>query len=353
MANHKKIIDKDILKEMYEHYINKTKTLVEIGKEYGHDKERIRAQFKEQGWKINEKDIKIIIPTSLENTICEDYEKNNLTKDQLMVKYNFPIRTINRLLEKFDKKKTKSQAHTQAKKIIGNYFENIDTEDKAYFLGLLYADGCVSKDEDNNRISLTLQYGDKNIVEKMSDYILQENKVKYNEKNNTVRLQFKYKQIKDDLATHGCMPVKSFKIRMPTTVPKDLMRHFLRGLYDGDGCIHLYEDRKQVYVGLTSNKTFCEELQKYLLDNIKINSRIKINKNGNPDMADLLIDANAHKYLFLNFMYKNSNMSINRKFESYKEICNYINNSNKSKSIIKKIDMVIEELPEFKEYSRN
>lgn len=347
MGQPKKIIPINTLKEMYQHYINKTKTLTQIEKEYCHNSGRIRDQFKEQGWKINDRDVKLIVPQNIEKDVCEDYIKNNLPMLNIRIKYNLTNRQIHRVLEKFDKKKTKSQAHTQSKKIVGNYFENINTEDKAYFLGLLYADGCVNKD--NNRISLVLQYGDKNIVEKMSEHILQENKVKYNEKNNIIKLQFKYKQIKDDLIKHGCMPVKSFAIRMPTTIPKDLMRHFLRGLFDGDGCIHLYNSP---YTSATSNVEFLKELQSYLKNNLGIITDVGSDKNGNPLIGDICFHRNGHKYLFLNYLYKNSSLSINRKFKEYEKICSFIENGRKSKSIFKEIDCIVENFPELKEYSR-
>ena len=63
-----------------------------------------------------------------------------------------------------------------------------------------------------------------------------------NEKLNNNR-QNQYKicvcgtKIHHDLEKHGCVENKSLILQFPTTVPEELMHHFIRGYFDGDGCI--------------------------------------------------------------------------------------------------------------------
>ncbi len=44
-----------------------------------------------------------------------------------------------------------------------NYFETIDSEDKAYFLGFIFADGCVTNDSKKYRYQLTLKLHSKDV----------------------------------------------------------------------------------------------------------------------------------------------------------------------------------------------
>ena len=46
-----------------------------------------------------------------------------------------------------------------------------------------------------------------------------------------------------DLIKHGCVENKSLILKAPTTVPKELLHHFIRGYFDGDGCVAFYPDR--------------------------------------------------------------------------------------------------------------
>lgn len=56
-------------------------------------------------------------------------------------------------------------------------FENIDTEEKAYWLGFLYADGCVGSKE--SKVELSLAEKDLRHMEKFRSFIGIENKISY------------------------------------------------------------------------------------------------------------------------------------------------------------------------------
>lgn len=75
-----------------------------------------------------------------------------------------------------------------------NYFEKIDSEDKAYFLGLLYADGCNSTSATQNHASivLNLQEGDKEILEKFMKYINSNKPLLYRPKQENHNPQYRF-----------------------------------------------------------------------------------------------------------------------------------------------------------------
>ena len=134
-----------------------------------------------------------------------------------------------------------------------NYFDNIDTEYKAYILGFIYADGTLYQAKTGNRqlkLTISLQEEDGYILEKLGEDI--ENiKVKlsyppaiskHNWKKRKV-LAFSSNQICNRLISLGCYINKS-KVGMKfPEIPSALMHHFVRGFFDGDGSVTLHKDK--------------------------------------------------------------------------------------------------------------
>lgn len=126
-----------------------------------------------------------------------------------------------------------------------NYFEKINSEDKAYFLGFIYADGCVVNDTDKYRyqLSLKIHNKDNHILEEFVKYINGEMDIWYHGQRTMSQVVISGKKILKDLETKGIIPNKTFTIQYPV-IPENLERHFLRGYFDGDGCIRVNTDRR-------------------------------------------------------------------------------------------------------------
>lgn len=124
-------------------------------------------------------------------------------------------------------------------KLNKEYFNIIDTEEKAYWLGFIAADGCVYQmSKTAYRLQINLSLTDIDHLQKFnecieSDYIITTKKVK---NSDTCTLKIACKQLTDDLIKYGITPKKSLIIQMPT-LKEELYRHFIRGYFDGDGCI--------------------------------------------------------------------------------------------------------------------
>ena len=118
-----------------------------------------------------------------------------------------------------------------------NYFKNIDTEEKAYWLGFIAADGCVYKMSKNAyRLQINLSAVDIGHLELFndcieSDYIITQKKVN---NSDTCILKISSKEFTDNLINLGITPNKSLIVQMPN-ISQDLIRHFIRGYFDGDG----------------------------------------------------------------------------------------------------------------------
>ncbi len=116
-----------------------------------------------------------------------------------------------------------------------NYFEIIDTKEKAYWLGFLYADGRVSTYADKFaiRISIEIHIDDEFQIERFKNAINLKKNNYY--RANTVTIDFHNKKMGQDLIKHGCGPKKSTRIQLPELQKRDLNLAFLLRYFDGDG----------------------------------------------------------------------------------------------------------------------
>ena len=116
-----------------------------------------------------------------------------------------------------------------------NYFDEIDTPEKAYILGLLYTDGCRCDRDMHYQIVLKLQDTDVDILYKMQEclqsnrplkYIITEPKMFPNGKiyspKNQYALIIDNKQIATSLEKWGIIPNKTYTLKFPDFLPEKL-----------------------------------------------------------------------------------------------------------------------------------
>lgn len=161
-----------------------------------------------------------------------------------------------------------------------SYFENIDTKDKAYFLGLLAADGSVVYNQKSYSISLELLEEDGYIIERFNQYAHLNEKIHLDARNNCrrKRIDIASKKMAKDLSKYGIVRDKSHKnsIFIPI-IGTNLIPHFIRGYFDGDGIA-----KTNGYIGFCGSKTIIEQINDYFIElyNVSQNS-ITYNKwNG-------------------------------------------------------------------------
>jgi hypothetical protein len=124
-----------------------------------------------------------------------------------------------------------------------NFFEKIDSEEKAYFLGFIFADGCVVNNSKKFRYQVTLKLHtkDKHILESFITSVKGEMPVWKHGQREMVEISFSGKKMVNDLIDLGVTQNKTFTLQYPT-INETLERHFLRGYFDGDGCIRINTD---------------------------------------------------------------------------------------------------------------
>jgi len=131
------------------------------------------------------------------------------------------------------------------KKFNEDYFEAIDTPEKAYFLGFIFADGCLIDDPKKYRYKLNIKIHnkDEDILEKFISLLDSEVKIWKSKNRDISEIGFSSKKIINDLKNIGLHQNKTYTIDYPK-IDEKLERHFLRGYFDGDGCIRINEDKR-------------------------------------------------------------------------------------------------------------
>lgn len=208
-------------------------------------------------------------------------------------------------------------------------FDSIDTEEKAYWLGFIYADGNIS--HTGNRFEMRLSMKDENHMKKFSIFIGNENKYRSGicNGNKFVHFSVRNKHLWNTLNSYGCTPRKSLTLEFPDErifKSKDLIRHFIRGYFDGDGSVSWCKhgllsngDIKYVEnVSFVGTNVFLEKINKFLGYNFKI--RNKSSKNYQ-NKAFQISATNKKAREILHKLYDNSTIYLDRKKDKFLFIC--------------------------------
>lgn len=123
------------------------------------------------------------------------------------------------------------------------YFLAIDTKEKAYWLGFLFADGCIIRHPRTIQIQLKLRRADEETIDRFCECLrLEKGKKDYvreREKDGTIsekiRIRFASREMGRSLLKHGLEFRKSKIIEYPRLPRRHLELAFLLGYYDGDG----------------------------------------------------------------------------------------------------------------------
>lgn len=196
-----------------------------------------------------------------------------------------------------------------------SYFEKIDTPDKAYWLGFIYADGCVYKGTDNYsyRLQINLKDDDKAHLDKFQQAIGSSYKIDHNTKTNSVSLKINSTKMCTNLIKHGVVCGKSLIIKKPT-IDKALIPHFVRGLFDGDGSISWLRNRTAKVTLVTGSPTLADWLTIVLND-----FRIYIYKRKH-DIYSIESQSATVVTNFYNMIYKDANTFLDRKYIRFSDI---------------------------------
>ena len=224
-----------------------------------------------------------------------------------------------------------------------NIFEIINSEDSAYWLGFIYADGyiIVSKDKRNYELGIELNCIDIEHLNKFNSIFNNYYKIKVRKRsmdklktlnknhelgrfNTMCNIRVYSKKIVEDLEKNGVVQNKTNSDIFPKVKDKQLFFHFLRGLIDGDGSYHIQQAKTSkktiLYPRISisgNNKQFFDYLVERLME---FNIKPTINKDRNSWKLEIR-RYDDYKRL-VNYMFKNATIYLERKYQKIKEIEN-------------------------------
>jgi hypothetical protein len=263
-----------------------------------------------------------------------EQHRTNMTLKEISKKYNTDA---GYQFKKFGIKSIEVRIKRRNNKtIIKDFMQDIDTPEKSYILGLIFADGSVSK----NTVKITLHKNDIDILLKIREYLIPNIKL-HTDKNN-VSLIISSKEMVNNLHNFGITNTKTYDdFSIPDLFnfglgSKSLYRHFIRGYFDGDGTI--FQDGKYLKFNICSiTPKILEDIQKIFTEN-NIKSYINVEKRqgkiyklpqGNSstnckDMYRLFVAKKESLIKLYNFLYSsNTDFYISRKKQTFDKICQH------------------------------
>ena len=198
-----------------------------------------------------------------------------------------------------------------------NELQQINTEEKAYLIGLFYSDGYVCNT--NNNCGITLHSNDILLLEKLI-YIFPFFKLRKSHKN-AYKIDCTSKKLKEDLIKNGVLPLKSSFNKEELNInyfPKHLINHFIRGFFDGDGSVYKQKlFNIKIEVGCTSFNLITQMIKILYDQNINVNLSCSFKGTGlrTTDFYKLYTSSYKTSKLFSDFIYNNSTIHLERKFD--------------------------------------
>jgi len=310
------------IQEIIRLYVNEKLSSVKIGKLFNVSYRSILNKLRNHKVKIKDS----IPPRALNKEQVKEviklYQDTKLSLPVIGKRFKVSTPTIAKYL-----KLNNIKSHATSKYSINdNYFNKINTKDKAFVLGILFADGC--NHSNSNEISINLQEQDKRILEKINKKIETNRPLYFVKKNKKGRNQYKLsiynKKISQDLYRSGMVPRKSLILEFPDFLSDDLLASFIRGFMEGDGCIHINK-RKNSSIVIVSSKFFINRLNEIIKEKFNISCTKYKLKKANKNTLYLAIGGNKQVERFLDWIYEDIYEKINdlfleRKYKKYLEI---------------------------------
>ena len=257
------------------------------------------------------------------------YTNKNLSTVKIGNEFNCSNKPISKVLEKYGIPRT--GVGIRKYNLNEHYFDVIDTPNKAYILGLFYADGYNSLDKQT--IRLQLQYTDKDILENIRHELNSEKPLKFIKCSDKVasngfiskdmyQLEFYSSHICKTLEKLGMVQNKSLILTFPTLLDKSLYSHFIRGYFDGDGSFCPHYTKKgwfQALATITSTESFCNDCLEIIRNETGIGGGIYDASSHNGITKIISISGTNQLKKFFKWLYKDAELYMKRKHDLYEQ----------------------------------
>lgn len=205
-----------------------------------------------------------------------------------------------------------------------SYFYKIDTEEKAYWLGFIYADGYIT----GNKLGISLANIDKTHLEKFKKCIDSDHEIKSYISNSVYgtceycRILINSKKVVEDIKNKGVINNKSLKLKFPSNriLDRNLYKHFIRGYFDGDGSLVL--SKSSINFKFCGTKEFLEALVDVFnsISSYKYKKRLYKRRNDDKNNYYISYGGRMKTLNIMDYLYNNCNIYLERKYKKYERL---------------------------------
>ena len=242
------------------------------------------------------------------------FQQNKISITKCAKMFNIHRETLAKYLKEYDLHEDRRQY-----KVNENYFETIDTESKAYWLGFITADGCLKTDI--NQLSIGLSRNDINHLEKLKHDISSEHPINLETATingkvyETCSIRIGNKKMYNDLKKLGIESNKSLH-EIPAELPNNLIKDYIRGIFDGDGWLSWNSNCAEIGFGMGY------DILNYIKENAEALAKVKEYQiKPYKSIYRYRITSNVEIKKLLDYMYIDSTIYLNRKYEKYLDYC--------------------------------
>lgn len=276
-------------------------------------------------------------PTS-EQTILNMYADSRTGIETINKLTGIPIRYIYKILN--NHKIPIKQCSTINRKytLNENYFGNIDSHEKAYWLGWMASDGSIS----HNNVCLQIQISDIEVLENLKKSVGFNGPISIRKQagekivcgrlcniQDACRISFYSNKMMNSLIKHGLDNNKSYSLIFPDTISEELLPSFVRGYWEGDGSLN--KSKRSHNAIIVSTENFCNKLKSIIIEKLKVN--VIIQKAPKCHSTFLLSVCGSYQCLrFLNWIYSTDGYVLKRKYNQYLNMYHTLNDNPRSQS---------------------
>ena len=335
--------NQNFIKILAEKFLQGEGTISELGRKYKVKGKLISDELRSQGYFVSG-------GCSLSSIIgihdaIEEYLKSEKTISltKLADKYEVKRQSISSRLKSMGIEVINNQNKVKFDETV---FDSIDTEEKAYWLGFIYADGYIKFNDGDKKacyaFELSLSIEDLEHLNKFNIFMkhIKDNvkigKTRCNNKTfERCRWNIVNKHLWETLNKYGCTPRKSLTLEFPDKSifiesdkysKEELIRHFIRGYWDGDGCL-TWSNKEHTYphISVLGTENFLTELK----SNLPLKFDYVLGYNNNSELTRVLSVHGRNGYELAKYLYNDSTIYLERKYNKYLEYCRLFEKSNK------------------------
>lgn len=295
----------------------------DIGEKFGVYNNSVTRILRKRGIERNQAAPKI--SKEQEKYIIEKYQ-NGISSEKIGKELNINGSSVCRVLKRNGIQIRPSTENKRKYAINNDIFDDMNTEEMAYFYGFMLADGHVGNKEKSFKI--TLQIGDKDILQRFSYMFYNKDLTKIYD--GYVTLYICSQDLTKKLINLGCPPNKTFVTEFPEWLEYKNYRHFLRGLIDGDGGIYFDSQR----INLTGTNILLNKIAEILEEELEIYINVCPSHGGKKKSFYFEMTGQHKVHRFLKWLYKDATIYMERKHKESIKIIDYIaQNQNTNKPL--------------------